>query len=371
MRRKGFTLIELLVVMVIIALLVGLLLPALARAKEEACKTQCRSNLRQIGLAIEMYANDNGGWSPVISGNMTIDPTLPIGQRAKPYYAPENATIFGGMHMWYGTTSMEATSGYAQWWQAQGTAASGPAPARAVGLGLLWAGGYLTNKGAQILYCPSNNSTRYAKGLRLDELMRYDSDEPFWTSNARIVRSDRDGVGDPSNKAIGGGYDKWSGCGTTLSSGISGYCHVWLNYSIRFHKQYLEATYGASNSMDWIIHPAAIKLREAGSVGLVSDALEYKGFNRPAATPDRYEALQKYVVTNHDNSYNILFTDGAVKTYADGSKNVYKAICDVAYESDQSNYSWETYYLWVQSKSTTALDYYVWTPYLDTAYTAD
>jgi len=56
--RKGFTLIELLVVMVIIALLIGLLLPALSRAKEEARKTQCRSNMRQIGMAVTMYAND-------------------------------------------------------------------------------------------------------------------------------------------------------------------------------------------------------------------------------------------------------------------------------------------------------------------------
>ena len=61
MKRQGFTLIELLVVMVIIALLVGLLLPALGRAREEARKTQCRSNLRQMGLAMHMYANDNKG----------------------------------------------------------------------------------------------------------------------------------------------------------------------------------------------------------------------------------------------------------------------------------------------------------------------
>jgi len=76
MERKAFTLIELLVVMVIIALLIGLLLPALARAKEEARKTQCRSNLRQIGLGIEMYANDNGGWSPEIAGGFYVDSTL-------------------------------------------------------------------------------------------------------------------------------------------------------------------------------------------------------------------------------------------------------------------------------------------------------
>ncbi|MFH0964080.1 MAG: DUF1559 domain-containing protein [Planctomycetota bacterium] len=66
--KRGFTLIELLVVMVIIALLVGLLLPALGRAREEARKTQCRSNLRQIGLAMQMYCNDNKGYTPAAYG---------------------------------------------------------------------------------------------------------------------------------------------------------------------------------------------------------------------------------------------------------------------------------------------------------------
>lgn len=57
--KKAFTLIELLVVIAIIALLMAILMPALQRAKEQAMNIQCRSNLRNYGLALRMYLDDN------------------------------------------------------------------------------------------------------------------------------------------------------------------------------------------------------------------------------------------------------------------------------------------------------------------------
>ena len=58
--RRAFTLIELLVVITVIGILASLLLPALSRAKEAGRSTACRNNLRQMGLAANLYAGDAG-----------------------------------------------------------------------------------------------------------------------------------------------------------------------------------------------------------------------------------------------------------------------------------------------------------------------
>ena len=60
--QRAFTLIELLVVIAIIAILAAILFPVFAQAREKARQTSCTSNLKQMGLAITMYATDNEGY---------------------------------------------------------------------------------------------------------------------------------------------------------------------------------------------------------------------------------------------------------------------------------------------------------------------
>src|SRR5437867_8236871 len=62
--RPGFTLIELLVVIGIIAVLIAIMMPVLSKARAAANRTVCLSNIRQLGMGILMYCNNNKGWFP-------------------------------------------------------------------------------------------------------------------------------------------------------------------------------------------------------------------------------------------------------------------------------------------------------------------
>ena len=79
-KRRGFSLIELLVVIGIIAILIGILLPTLAKSRRRAETVQCLSNLRQVGQALEMYANKWKGWVyPMLrGGNVKREERWPV-----------------------------------------------------------------------------------------------------------------------------------------------------------------------------------------------------------------------------------------------------------------------------------------------------
>jgi prepilin-type N-terminal cleavage/methylation domain-containing protein len=62
--KKGFTLIELLIVVAIISILTAMVLPAIYRAKEKAREVSCMNNLKQMGIILLLYAEDNDDWLP-------------------------------------------------------------------------------------------------------------------------------------------------------------------------------------------------------------------------------------------------------------------------------------------------------------------
>ena len=71
---RAFSLVELLTVVAVIALLASLLLPALSRAKQQAHSTSCKGKLRQMGLALALYADENASRNPYYIDTVTIKP---------------------------------------------------------------------------------------------------------------------------------------------------------------------------------------------------------------------------------------------------------------------------------------------------------
>ena len=395
-RKEAFTLIELLVVMVIIALLVGLLLPALGRAREEARKTQCRSNLRQIGLGMNMYCNDNRGYTPQVLGYAVNDPNGIREHRIKPddsfpsgRIAPQNAFLHAyiiGKHT-RRTDYFNLPGAYGvddNWWE-NGHYPSGPGGGLPTGLGNLLAGGYLTQQGGSVLACPSRHlgegfqaigspnagaytpmSQAYAERYITEYVhaaLTFDGAEPFFTTGGKVAWSNGDGVGDGNYNGYGwrvAGYDMpatfnpepeysqdqskggtwptqtppggWTAAGMTsdqtcFAQGIASYagdmsrCIIVGSYQMR----------GAKGSTR--IH-LSYKLDRIQGKAIASDSTYHgyfvNGSNYYRPSPGgailrfAVDLNPTYWMSNHDAAYNVLFTDGSVKTFSDAGKSIYK-----------------------------------------------
>jgi prepilin-type N-terminal cleavage/methylation domain-containing protein/prepilin-type processing-associated H-X9-DG protein len=99
----GFTLIELLVVIAIIAILAGMLLPVLGRAKEDSVRIKCVNNVKQLGLAMQMYGDDNAALLPMAHGTVLWGATNPPPwtQPLAPYYNNTNLLLCPSLCQFY------------------------------------------------------------------------------------------------------------------------------------------------------------------------------------------------------------------------------------------------------------------------------
>jgi len=374
MRKNGFTIAELLIVMIVVSLVLGLLLPSLGRAREEERKTQCRSNLRQIGLAVAMYCNDNGGWTPEFSGpmyNSAGGDNTSIGY-ARGGLPDEKARFFGSWQNINAVFSNQVTTGKVQIWNC-----TPAAPARAMSLGLLWSRGYLTKKGAGVLYCPSDGSSAWAVENGRARIKSYDVDEPFWTSKGKVVRTDGDGIGDIGARAFGNYLRCWDGAAYTAGNG----CAVFTNYSVRVLEKHLQFMPTSSNG--WL--PTAIKLEEAAGKVIVGDTIEFwpGSYKDPGSTEnnaqppgdteaEKVKYLAGYMAANHDSAYNLLFADGSVKTFSDGSGEALKLVARQWLAQFCEHFASGVYMGYNPTyRSAKGADEGIWTPVFDEAYQTD
>ena len=146
--RKGFSLIELLVVIAVMALLIAILLPALSQARHQARRTACAGNLRQVGMAIHLYAED-------------FADLIPFGPSGRPVTGSNFYTVTGNV-----TSLLSLEDG---------------AP---VGLGLLLKN-YLSHQ-PTVLFCPGADQPSEARE-QLEQVGQAQAQSDFYYRHASVA----------------------------------------------------------------------------------------------------------------------------------------------------------------------------------------
>jgi len=242
----------------------------------------------------------------------------------------------------------------------------------------LWVKGYLGEKGPETLYCPENHSGERSVERKYDQAFRLDADEPFWTSKGAVVRANDNRIGDAGRahvaKVSARNYWAWQ-CGRTWDDETkeaefrAGVCNVWLNYQVRFKREYL--TYPVGSYMA----DGAMKKAEVARVGVVADQVDallgtepinnWLGFPVTVEAPERYEKIKPLRLMNHDNAFNVLFGDGSVKTFVDTGEVLWQAQVERYVVNGYANWMNCHARLHCPSEQTTAWDAAVWMVFFD------
>jgi len=234
--------------------------------------------------------------------------------------------------------------------------------AMATGLGLLLSGGYLTQKGAAVLTCPSENpddETAYLdppgawggwQPAQADQGFQYDPTEPFFTSGGKFLSAN--GVSYPNPNAVnntgiwrldstygnnaGDDYNlRYCNRGShgTYYNGTGFGCTILGSYELRAPALDTKCYYPATTMSRYqgkAVVSDAIYNWVAGPLSYGGGSVNWSYYQYPTIADHSWDYDNRYMwFANHDSYFNVLFTDGSVKGFSDAGQSLRKKCIEI------------------------------------------